>query len=220
MKSINLKFLGNFLVFFLVAFFCNFSHALATENSPTNVATSPTNKTKSDSTAPDVHSHALGIGLGETFLYGDYYHLGENKLDLDAFYAYKASYSFDFLVNFHSATYKKENQKIDLTGIAFDIKARLFDFDSFAPFIAGGLGLYWPKAKRLQNINNVLTPTDSETKLTLGANVAVGAELDLNQNWTFGLMDSLHWPFRVKQSHQPSLGGYFNKLMLTVFYHF
>ena len=160
---------------------------------------------------------ALGIGLGQTLLFGDYADHGADKLAMDLFYQYRASYSFDFLSNFHTSTYKKgDGQKTDLTAITANIKGRLFDFDSFAPYLTGGLGLYWPRVTRFQGSNLL----QSEKHLSLGFNAGIGADLQLNENLSFGLAAFYHQPFSVKQDSQASVNGSYMRLMATAFMHF
>ena len=40
-----------------------------------------------------------GLGLGQTFLTGDFGKNGEDSITVDLYYKYKASYSFDLIVN-------------------------------------------------------------------------------------------------------------------------
>jgi len=163
-------------------------------------------------------THGFGLGIGQTFLLGDYSDHGSDDLTADIFYRYKASYSFDLLVNFHTSTQKDSNdqEKMDLMGLTTGIKARYFNFDNFAPFLIGGLGFYQPKATRY--INGALV--NSETKTTLGVHFGGGAELNLNQRYSFGLQGIYHYPFRIKQDSQPSLSGSYFKLMMILFYNF
>ncbi len=136
---------------------------------------------------------------------------GQDELTFDFFYAYAASYSFDFVINYHQATLDRGPQHVKTQGLAFDIKARLFDFDSFAPYVMGGLGFYRPRLRR-QVGNDFL---DSQSRIVLGANAGAGIDLKLNDRFHFGFLSILHVPFKVKQETQPSVRGYYLKLMMT-----
>ncbi|EQC44412.1 hypothetical protein [Bacteriovorax sp. DB6_IX] len=89
--------------------------------------------------------HSLGVGIGQTFLQGDFKDHGEDKITADLFYNYSASHSFDFLANFHYSTHEYRKKKVTATGLALGIKAKMFNFDNFSPFATGGLGFYSPK---------------------------------------------------------------------------
>ena len=167
--------------------------------------------------APAFFQHGIGLGLGQTLLFGDFADHGDDELAFDLFYQYRASYTFDFLVNFHTNTYKKDdNQKTDLTGLTFNIKGRFFDFDAFAPYLTGGLGMYWPKVTRYRGGNLA----ESEKQAVLGVNVGLGADLQLNEHFSFGFATFYHQPFNVKQDTQESINGSYLRLMATLFIHF
>ncbi|MDH4466505.1 MAG: outer membrane beta-barrel protein [Bacteriovoracaceae bacterium] len=163
-------------------------------------------------------NHGIGIGIGQTFLLGDYSHHGSDDLTADLFYRYKASHSFDLLTNFHTSTQKdnEDLEKMELMALTTGIKAKYFDFDNFSPFLLGGLGFYRPKATRI--INGALT--ESENKIVLGVHLGAGMELNLNKKFSFGLQGIYHYPFRSKQNSQPSLAGSYFKLMMALFYNF
>ena len=163
-----------------------------------------------------LNKHSIGLGIGQTFLMSDFADKGEDKITWDLFYNYSASHSFDFLANFHTSKHKYLNQYTQLTGLALGIKAKAFQFDSFAPFVTGGFGFYQPKTKRL--INNQLVT--SKTKLTFGYHLGGGADLRLNDKFTIGVLAALHNPFDIKQDNQPEVEGSYFKLMMTTFYTF
>lgn len=158
--------------------------------------------------------HTFGVGLGETFLMGNYAKHGEDKITMDLFYAYAASYSFDVLVNAHWSTHEDKRERMRVAGLNAAIKSRLFEFDNFSPFVMGGLGFYAPRAKRY--VGGDLKK--SEQKLTFGPNFGGGADLRLNDQWTVGALGQLHWPFSIKQDDQSDLKGYYFKLLLTLAY--
>ncbi|ATH09055.1 hypothetical protein BIY24_14210 [Halobacteriovorax marinus] len=163
-----------------------------------------------------LNKHSVGIGIGQTFLMSEFADKGEDKITWDLFYNYSASHSFDFIANFHTSKHKHLNQYTQLTGLALGIKAKVFHFDNFAPFVTGGFGFYQPKMRRM--INNELVT--SKTKLTFGYHAGAGADLRLNDKFTVGVLGALHNPFDVKQELQPEVEGSYVKLMMTVFYTF
>jgi len=161
--------------------------------------------------------HSVGVGIGQTFLSGDFKDHGEDKITADLFYNYSASHSFDFLANFHYSKHEYRNREVTATGLALGIKAKMFNFDSFAPFAVGGLGFYSPKMKREQPNGQFI---ESESKITFGYHVGAGVDLDLNEKVTIGAIGMIHNPFDVKQDDQADVEGAYSKLLLTVFYKF
>src|SRR5690606_32055169 len=101
---------------------------------------------------------------GQTFLLNDLEDNGEDKITVDGFYNYSASHSFDLLVNFHISKHKFRGQHALIRGIAPGIKAKLYQFDNFAPYALAGLGIYAPKVRRL----NGGSTQDTETKKAFG----------------------------------------------------
>lgn len=164
-----------------------------------------------------LQQHGLGIGLGETFLFGNYGKSGEDKITADILYSYAASYSFDLLVNAHWSEHKDEKERMEVKGINGSIKGRLVEYDNFSPFLLGGLGFYAPRAKR--NIGNGVYRWTKE-KVTFGLNFGGGLDLRLNDHVVVGVLAQLHWPFKVEQGSQSDLKGYYTKLMLTGMYLF
>lgn len=163
-----------------------------------------------------LRKHGVGIGLGQTFLLGDYADHGDSKITMDLLYTYAASYSFDILVDAHHSTHQKNGEKMKLSGINGAIKARLFEFDNFSPFVLGGLGFYVPQARRVVNGNKKW----SDQKLGFGMNFGGGLDLRLNDNYVVGVLGQMHWPFTLKQDDQPDLKGYYFKLLITGTYLF
>lgn len=160
--------------------------------------------------------HSLGIGLGQTFLAGDFEDNGDDKITWDLFYSYSASYSFDFLANVHYSKHKYKSRKVDLSSVNFGIKGKVYQMDSFSPFVVGGLGFYQPKTRRIQA--NALT--DSESKVVFGYHFGAGIDLDLNSKFKIGVLATLHNPFDVDQENQEKVEGSYHKLMMTCFYKF
>lgn len=166
--------------------------------------------------ANNKNPHAIGIGLGQTFLLGDFADNGDDKITPDLYYNYIASHSFDFLANFHWSSHKHGRTKTTLSGLALGIKAKLYNFDNFSPFGTAGLGFYNPKMKR--EINGVYK--QSETHLSFGYHFGAGADLDLNDRVRVGLIGMVFNPFDIKQDNQPDVEGAYYKLQLTAFYKF
>ena len=163
-----------------------------------------------------VKVHSLGIGIGQTFLKGKFDDYGEDKITWDLIYTYAASHSFDFIADFHSNKHEFRQQWVRTTGLGLGIKAKIYQFDAFAPFVTGGLGFYQPKVRRF--VNGVLT--ESETKTSFGWHLGVGAELRLNRHFSTGLLAKVHNPFDVKQEVGPEIEGSYGKLMITGMYTF
>ncbi len=163
-----------------------------------------------------INVHAVGIGLGQTFLHGEFDANGADSITADLFYSYSASYSFDVIANIHYSEHKFQNRDVKLPGVAFSIKGKIFQFDSFAPFLMAGLGFYRPLTKRIMN-SAVL---ESQGKLTFGSNIGVGADLRLNKHFVAGLLYHYHNPFDIKQDTGPKVEGYYSKLLMTLMYTF
>lgn len=188
-------------------------------NSPSEQAHAEAVESDYGSSAPSprgIHTHSFGAGIGQTFLLGNYAKHGEDKIAMDLFYAYAASYSFDVLVNAHWSKHQDKGEKMEVKGLSAAIKSRFFEFDNFSPFVLGGLGFYSPKAQRYYGTGKKWT----DEKMTFGLNFGGGVDLRLNQNWTVGALGQMHWPFVVKQDDQSDLKGYYFKLLLTLMYTF
>ena len=181
---------------------------------PTPQASAP--QVMSGGSASFMSGHMIGLGIGQTFLSGGYKKNGENKIAGDLFYSYGASASFDLLVGAHYGRYRREGKKINLPGITSSIKARLYQYDSFAPFVVAGLGLYRPNGVR--DLNGVSQKT--KTKTTFGYNLGTGADLKLNDKFMVGFMWQFHNPFGVDQPQGGKLRGTYHRLMITGFYGF
>jgi opacity protein-like surface antigen len=144
-------------------------------------------KKLSSAASRKINQHGLGIGIGQTFLLGNYQPYGDNKITGDIFYNYTASYSFDFMVNVHASNHEYKNKEIYLRGLSFNIKGRSYEFDNFSPFFLGGLGFYQPVISK--------DGEESEAKNTFGFSVGAGADLRLNDKFAVGLMIYVSQPF-------------------------
>jgi opacity protein-like surface antigen len=163
-----------------------------------------------------LRQHGIGLGLGQTFLLGNYAKYGTDKITADLLYTYAASYSFDLLVDLHMSESKDQSEKMKVMGLATSIKGRVVEYDNFSPYVLGGLGFYAPGARR--NINGRYKNTDQ--KVTFGFNFGGGLDLRLNDEFVVGVMGQMHCPFVTKQDNQPDLRGYYAKLMITGMYLF
>jgi len=160
------------------------------------------------------HRNSIGFGVGQAFLVGDYSHLGDDALTYDLYYAYRASYTFQFLVNAHYNKYETDASSIKTTSINTGIKAKIFDFDSFAPFWSLGVGFYWPQASYLEGTKQIST----KKKGVFGVNASIGMDLNLNERFTIGFLTHLHYPFKAKFKNGYELsGGYLKILFLPTF---
>ena len=163
-----------------------------------------------------LQQHGLGLGLGQTFLFGNYGKHGNDKITLDLLYSYAASYSFDLLINAHMSEHKDNKERMKVMGLAGSIKGRFVEFDNLSPFFLAGLGFYAPKAKRTDDSSTKW----SKQKATFGLNFGGGVDLRLNENYVVGVMGQMHWPFKVEQDSQSDLKGYYMKLLITGMYLF
>jgi len=169
-------------------------------------------ETTSPAVTRQIHKHSVGFGLGQTFLIGDFEKYGDNKITGEAFYSYSASYSFDMLLNFHYSEHEYKDNLVSLMGLSVSIKGKYFDFDSFSPFLMGGLGFYRPRIR--------IDDEWSEGKNTFGFNVGGGVDLQLNDKVTIGILGHYHNPFDVKQDDMKDVRGSYFKLLMTLMYQF
>lgn len=169
-------------------------------------------KIKKEATAREIQKHALGVGIGQTFLFGDFEENGDNKITLDLLYSYTASYSFDLFINLHRSEHEFKDRKVRLQGLTVNVKARPYEFDSFSPFILAGFGFYSPQI--------VIGNEESEIKNTFGINGGVGADLRLNSQFVIGALAQFHWPFDIKQDEFQDVRGSYMKLLMTMMYLF
>lgn len=160
--------------------------------------------------------HSLGIGLGQTFVKGDFNRYGDDEITWDLLYNYSASYSFDFMANIHYSKHKFKETYSSLSGVALGIKGKFYQFDAFSPYAVGGLGFYSPRVKRM--INGELL--ESKSKIVFGTHLGIGAELKLNRHFSTGLLGHYHNPFDVKQEVGPEVEGSYFKLLITGMYSF
>lgn len=160
-----------------------------------------------------LRQHGLGLGVGQTFLFGNYGKYGQDKITADLLYSYAASHSFDLLVDAHMSTHKDNSEEMKLMGLAGSIKGRMVEYDNFSPYFLAGLGFYAPQADRDGT-------GKTARKLTFGANFGGGMDLRLNENYVIGVMAQMHWPFKVQQDEGSDLKGYYMKLLLTGMYLF
>ena len=184
-----------------------------------NDAKDDTPKKRSISSSIDespLGSHSVGVGLGQTFLTGDFGENGEDSITVDLYYKYKASYSFDLIVNGHYSSHSLSEKESQLFSLNAGIKAKLYNFDSFNPYVLGGLGFYLPAVTRI--ISDSLK--ESESKLSFGTHIGLGGELELNEKVSVGVLAHYHNPFDVKQGEDPEIEGSYYKLLFTTLYSF
>ena len=160
-----------------------------------------------------VNKHAIGIGLGQTFLLGNFENKGDDKIVADLLYTYSASYSFDLLLGAHNSKHEYRGKSVYLRGYTMSIKGRSYEYDSFSPYLLGGLGFYMPEIKDSDG-------KMSEAKYTFGFNAGAGVDLRLNQKVIAGLMTHYHYPFEIKQDETENVRGSYFKLLLTLMYQF
>lgn len=199
----------------LAGFFIFNVHA-QTVKQLTSAKSAQKNKEATDAAAllsgQELKIHSLGVGIGQTLLLSDLRDNGEDKITADFLYNYKASHSFDFMATFHYSKHKYESTSSTIAGLTFGAKGKLFHYDAFQPFLAGGLGFYLPQIK--SDIN------DSDSKLVFGYNLGAGADFDLNRKISVGALAMYHNPFDVEQENAADVEGSYFKVLLTVYYKF
>ena len=201
---------------FLISILSTLSLTAISGSAIENIVDKNKNNSSASFSSSSLKGHSFGIGLGQTFLHGDFSKNGQNSITVDAYYEYKASYSFDLLINGHFSGHKIGEKESNLTGIAAGIKGKILNFDAFTPYFVGGLGFYLPTVTRLVN-NQIL---ESDSKVTFGTHFGLGADLELNNNYTVGLIAHVHNPFDVEQELLPEIEGFYYKLLFTLFYKF
>lgn len=167
----------------------------------------------SSSVKREIHKHAIGVGLGQTFLLGNFEKKGDDKITPDLLYTYTASYSFDLMLGAHISQHQYKQKALWLRGYTMSIKARTYEFDAFSPFVLGGLGFYMPQIKDFNEVT-------SDPKYTFGFNFGAGLDLRLNKNVIAGIIAQYHQPFEIKQDDTENVRGSYFKLLLTLMYLF
>lgn len=164
----------------------------------------------------EVHRHSAGVGIGQTFLRSDLGDNGNDKITMDLYYNYSASFSFDFVANLHWSKHEFMTRKSEARGLAVAIKGKGFQYDAFSPYVLGGFGFYLPGATRI--INNQLIK--SRDQLVFGMNAGVGVELKLNSEVAVGVLAHYHDPFDLRQEVGGELQSSYMKLLITALYTF
>lgn len=193
--------------------FCTMGFFLFNPNLMAEEKEAATEKKATSSVTRQLQKHAIGIGLGQTFLLGQFDKFGDDKITFDLLYTYTASYSFDLLINIHSSEHSQKDKKVFLRGYTMSIKGRSYEFDAFSPFLLGGLGFYSPKIQESSG-------KQSDEKLTFGVNIGGGVDLRLNSNVIIGMMAQYHKPFEIEQEDTKDINGSYLKLLLTSMYLF
>jgi len=166
--------------------------------------------------SPKLRTHSAGLGLGQTFLSGDFKNNGDDRVTPDFYYAYTASYSFDVIGNLHYSKHRQGNKSVSIMGAVAAIKSRLYTYDSLSTFVLGGLGFYSPRTSK--NDNGLETFSSGRT--VFGTNFGAGLDLSLNSQVTVGALLHYHNPFDVKEDNGSALDGSYYKLLLTLMYSF
>ena len=167
-------------------------------------------------------AHSLGLGVGQTFLFGNLGDYGQNSIALppDLYYIFSASHSFSFIANLHYSAHKNDSDqspnhgqdRTQLMGLALGIKGKLWEFDAFSPYLIGGLGFYHPQVRD--------TTTQSKNQIVLGTHLGLGAELQLNNHLAMGLLVHGHKPFAPQKTNGTKATGYYGKMLVTATFTF
>jgi hypothetical protein len=171
-------------------------------------------------TGNKLFKHGIGVGLGETFLLSDFRRHGEDKITMDLMYNYLASHSFDLVVDGHYSRHRRLGEEVTLLGLAVGIKAKIFQFDAFSPFVVAGPGFYRPKVTRYIQQNGQQVSWTSQGKIVFGTHLGIGGDLMLNQRVSIGLLGQYHNPFDVKQTTGPEVEGSYFKFLMTLFMYY
>ncbi|MEI8345950.1 MAG: hypothetical protein WCG27_00675 [Pseudomonadota bacterium] len=163
-----------------------------------------------------INRHSLGLGIGQTTLKHGFKYNGNDKITVDAFYAYVASYSFDLLVNAHTSKHEQKGKWVKLASGNVAIKGKFFHYDSFTPYVFGGLGFYRPQEYRYVGTQLL----ESNARWVFGLTAGLGVDLHLNKNVSLGFMGVFHNPAKVQQEIGPDVNGSYYKLLITGFYTF
>ena len=164
----------------------------------------------------EIKKHSFGVGIGQTFLNSELGQNGDDHITIDLYYNYSASHSFDLLVNLHHSSHDRLPRKASITGLAVGIKGRLFQFDSFSPFVVGGLGFYAPTVTRYEKGSFTETPMN----IAFGSHFGAGGELKLNDKFKIATLLHFHNPFDSRQEMGKVLEGSYYKLLINSYYTF
>ncbi len=163
--------------------------------------------------------HMVGVGFGQAFLFGDYSSWGEDSLAFDLYYNFKSSFMFQLVANLHAHKFSFNKESFSTKSFNVGVKAKIFDYDKFAPFFGGGFGFYFPSAERMLSSSNTLV-TESGTESVFGVNAFVGLDLDLSSRFSISFMSHLHKPFSASIDGQTELSGAYLKLLIVPYFKF
>ncbi len=163
--------------------------------------------------------HMVGIGFGQAFLFGDYATWAEDALAFDLYYNFKSSFMFQLIANLHAHKFSLNKESFSTKSFNIGVKAKIFDYDKFAPFFGGGFGFYFPSAQRILSATSN-TPKDSGSKSVFGVNAFAGLDLDLSNRFSISFMAHLHKPFNASIDNQSELSGAYMKLLIVPYFKF
>lgn len=163
--------------------------------------------------------HMVGVGFGQAFLFGDYSTIAQDSLAFDLYYNFKSSFMFQLVANLHAHKFSLNKENFSTKSINVGVKAKIFDYDKFAPFFGGGFGFYFPSADRVLSATSSAV-TESGTKSVFGVNAFAGLDLDLSKRFSISFMAHLHKPFNASIDNQPELSGAYMKLLIVPYFKF
>jgi len=181
------------------------SESIAPSNQYKSVSAPTVGIRREEASPTRLRTHSLGLGVGQTFLFGDYANNGDDGITPELYYTYSASYSFDLLANFHYSKHHHSNNTVSLLGMALGLKAKLYNFDGFGPHVVGGFGFYRPQFG-----------ADNNSKIGFGYHIGIGADLKLNERFSAGVLSHFHKPFSTTNGQGPTPSGSYGKLMLML----
>ncbi len=165
-------------------------------------------------------AHAVGLGIGQILLMGDFAKYFDNSLGYNILYNYDASNLFGLLavINYNSHSNATGTNTLKIMGFSPNIKVSLVNFDQLLLFGYTGFGLM----KVSQTVGTI--PADVTT---FGLNMGFGAELTLASHMRFGTGLSFHNIFgktdsstATANSTGTSIGGTYLALFLNIMYVF
>lgn len=163
--------------------------------------------------------HMVGVGLGQAFLIGDYSDWGQDALAFDLYYNFKSSFMFQLVANLHAHKFTFNKESFTTKSFNIGVKAKIFDYDKFAPFFGGGFGFYFPSADRILSASSS-NVTESGSQSVFGLNAFIGLDLDLSKRFSISFMSHLHKPFTASPEKQPDISGAYMKLLIVPYFKF
>jgi opacity protein-like surface antigen len=175
---------------------------------------SPNQAFSQDSTGSSAKDkkHAIGFGLGQYFLAGQFDNQGQDGIGYALLYNYLSGdvFHLDAGVNFADMD---GNNDLRLKSATIGVKANLLYLDNLIPFLKAGLGFYKPSG---------LIGAERVSKTVFGFHLGLGGDLQVHENVTVGAAFTFHNPFDAEVTNAAGqrldLNGAFHTLLIRVRY--